>query len=122
MKIGVIGLGYVGLPRCLQFLKKGFDVYGFDTDISKIKILKNGKSYLTNVNKNEIKNYINKKLFVYNSFENIEKLDFIVICFGARSKSTGDPTPTNHYHLPPPALTLSAHGGSARLPCSAYTG
>lgn len=91
MKIGVIGLGYVGLPRCLQFLKKGFNVYGFDTDISKIKILKNGKSYLTNVNKNEIKNYINKKFFVYNSFENIEKLDFIVICLPTPLKNNSKP-------------------------------
>ena len=43
MKIGVIGLGYVGLPRCLQFLKKGFQVYGFDTDINKINFLKKKK-------------------------------------------------------------------------------
>ena len=38
--IGVIGLGYVGLPRCLQFLKSKFKVYGFDNDKKKLLSLK----------------------------------------------------------------------------------
>ncbi len=91
MKIAVIGLGYVGLPRSLQFLKEGLTVYGFDTDKSKIKSLKIGKSYLTNVKKNEIKKYINKKFFVSNSFENIQKVDAIIICL---------PTPLKNKNLP----------------------
>ena len=38
-KIGVIGLGYVGLPLAILFAKKGFKVFGFDTDVKKIKLL-----------------------------------------------------------------------------------
>jgi UDP-N-acetyl-D-glucosamine dehydrogenase len=91
MKIGVIGLGYVGLPRCLQFLKKGFTVYGFDTDLTKITQLKNKNSYLTNVDKKDIKKYINKKFFVFNTFEKIKYLDFIIICL---------PTPLKNKNLP----------------------
>ena len=39
IKIGVIGLGYVGLPLAILFAKKGFKVFGFDTDVKKIKLL-----------------------------------------------------------------------------------
>ena len=42
-KVGVIGLGYVGLPRVLQFCKKGFTVCGIDSDEEKIKTVKNWK-------------------------------------------------------------------------------
>ena len=37
MKIGIFGLGYIGLPRCIQFLKKGNKVFGFDIDKNKVK-------------------------------------------------------------------------------------
>ena len=91
MKIGVIGLGYVGLPRCLQFLKKGFEVYGFDTDINKINILKNRKSYLTNVKSLDIKKHINKNFYVFNSFVKIAELDFIIICLPTPLKTNNSP-------------------------------
>ena len=42
-KVGIIGLGYVGLPRSIQFCKKNIQVYGIDTDQSKTEILKKGK-------------------------------------------------------------------------------
>ena len=48
LKIGIIGLGYVGLPRAMQFCAKKFKVYGFDTDNNKINILRSGKSYIIN--------------------------------------------------------------------------
>ena len=91
MKIGIIGLGYVGLPRCLQFLDRGLTVYGFDIDLKKIKKLKNKKSYLTNVHSNSIKKYINKNFFVYNTFEKVQNLDYIIICL---------PTPLKNKNLP----------------------
>ena len=62
-KVGIIGLGYVGLPRALQFCNKGFTVCGIDSDEDKIKQLKIGKSYLTNVDENQIKKFIKKKTF-----------------------------------------------------------
>ena len=80
MKIAVIGLGYVGLPRCVQFLKNGFTVYGFEADKSKIKKLNKKKTYLTNVESKEIKKYINKRFFVYETFEKIKEVDYILIC------------------------------------------
>ena len=41
-RIGIIGMGYVGLPLALTFLKKGFEVFGFDVDEKKVAVLKNG--------------------------------------------------------------------------------
>ena len=48
-RIGVIGLGYVGLPLAIEFVKAGFPVAGFDIDPEKIKLLKKGKSYIKHI-------------------------------------------------------------------------
>ena len=61
-KVGVIGLGYVGLPRSIQFCKKNIQVYGIDTDQNKTDILKKGKSYITNIKNSEIVKNIKKNL------------------------------------------------------------
>tara|TARA_B100000780_G_scaffold45075_1_gene28057 strand:- start:130 stop:351 length:222 start_codon:yes stop_codon:yes gene_type:complete len=60
-KIGIIGLGYVGLPLCLRFLEVGFNVIGFDNDKSKIKKLKNGKSYIKSIPSSKL-NKLKKKI------------------------------------------------------------
>ena len=48
-RIGIIGLGYVGLPLAIEFVKAGFPVTGFDIDPEKIKLLKQGKSYIKHI-------------------------------------------------------------------------
>lgn len=91
-KTGIIGLGYVGLPRALQFCKKGINVCGLDIDEEKINQLNNGKSYLTNIKSMDIKKYINnKKFFPTNNFSYISELDNIIICL---------PTPLNKKNKP----------------------
>ena len=54
-KIGIIGLGYVGLPLGLEFTGKGFDVIGFDLDKKKIDFLEKGKSYIKHIDSEKIK-------------------------------------------------------------------
>ena len=66
--IAVIGIGYVGLPLCLRFLKRGFKVFGIDKNKKKIKIIKKGKSYIANINNREIKNAISLGFKVTNNF------------------------------------------------------
>ena len=81
LKIGIIGLGYVGLPRAMQFCAKKFTVYGFDTDSHKINILRRGKSYIINVKNSIIKKSIKNKIFIPTSnFSLISNLDVILIC------------------------------------------
>jgi len=53
--IGIIGLGYVGLPLCLEFANKGFNVLGFDVDENKIKNLMMGESYIKHISSEKIK-------------------------------------------------------------------
>ena len=78
-KIGIIGLGYVGLPLALQFSKKKFNVIGFDIDLKKINNLKRNKSYINHIPSKLIK--INKKkLFFTSSFYKILETDIIILC------------------------------------------
>src|SRR5918912_962226 len=53
-RIGVIGLGYVGLPLAVEFARAGFDVTGFDVDASKIAEINAGRSYIPDVPQEEI--------------------------------------------------------------------
>ena len=48
-RVGVIGLGYVGLPLVIEFTLKNFSVTGFDVDQTKIDLLKEGKSYIKHI-------------------------------------------------------------------------
>ena len=78
-KIGIIGLGYVGLPLACVFAKKKFDVTGFDIDKNKIAYLKKSRSYIKHIKNAEllkIKNYFK----VQNSFLKIKDLDIIILC------------------------------------------
>jgi UDP-N-acetyl-D-glucosamine dehydrogenase len=53
-KIGVIGLGYVGLPLAVEFAKEGFDVTGFDIDASKVGAINAGRSYILDVKSEDV--------------------------------------------------------------------
>jgi UDP-N-acetyl-D-glucosamine dehydrogenase len=48
-KVGIIGLGYVGLPLAVEFARGGFDVTGFDVDQQKIDAINSGRSYIPDV-------------------------------------------------------------------------
>ena len=78
-KIGIIGLGYVGLPLTLQFSKKKFEVLGFDIDIEKINLLNNNKSYIKHISSKIIKRN-RKNLTFTSSFNQISKVDIIILC------------------------------------------
>src|SRR5689334_21302752 len=54
IRVGVIGLGYVGLPLAVEFAKAGFDVTGFDVDQSKADQVNKGKTYIPDVEPQEI--------------------------------------------------------------------
>ena len=53
--IGIIGLGYVGLPLAIEFCKAGFSVTGLDIDQEKIDLLSQGKSYIKHISDNFLK-------------------------------------------------------------------
>ena len=77
--IGVIGLGYVGLPLSILFAKNKFKVIGFDIDKQKINKLRKRKSYIERIPKKDI-NKIYNKGFYTNNFSFIKNCNFIIIC------------------------------------------
>ena len=91
-RIGVIGLGYVGLPLALAFTDRGFRVLGFDVDARKIEQLDRGASYIPHMNAQRIRNAVESgRLAATGDFERLSEVDAIVICV---------PTPLDVHHEP----------------------
>lgn len=90
--IGIIGMGYVGLPLALEFADKGFLTIGFDIDENKIPLLNSGNSYIKHIKKERIKKVVDSKKFTATSdFSSLVDADVILICV---------PTPLNEHREP----------------------
>ncbi|MDR4507483.1 MAG: nucleotide sugar dehydrogenase [Candidatus Brocadiaceae bacterium] len=91
--IGIIGLGYVGLPLVLAFHKTGFPVTGFDLDLKKVKALKEGKSYIKHIPAEKIRllNTSEKTFDATTDFSLLNAMDCILICV---------PTPLSKHREP----------------------
>ncbi len=91
--VGIIGLGYVGLPLALEFANKGIKVIGFDLDESKIrKLITERKSYINHIPSAKIKSAVEKKkLDATTDFTKLPKADAVIVCV---------PTPLNHNREP----------------------
>jgi len=90
--VGVIGLGYVGLPLAMEFAKNGYKVIGLDTDKEKINNLLNGNSYVTDVSNESIKEVLSKKKFLPTyDFGKIQEVDVVIICVPTPLRKTKDP-------------------------------
>ena len=59
-RIGIIGLGYVGLPLAVEFAKAGFQVTGFDIDVAKIAAINKGHSYIGDVSSEDVSTAVRK--------------------------------------------------------------
>ena len=57
--IGIVGLGYVGLPLVISFTTKGYSVIGFDIDVDKIEKIQKGESYIKHIPNTPIESAIN---------------------------------------------------------------
>ena len=79
--VGVIGLGYVGLPLAIHFGHRGFKVLGFDVDTFKIDRLSQGRSYIKHIPADPIKGLITEgKLNATDDFSRLQEADCILIC------------------------------------------
>lgn len=80
-RIGIIGLGYVGLPLAIHFGQKGFNVIGFDLDARKIDKILHGESYIKHIPADTIREMTNAKQFdVTIDFSRLSEADCILIC------------------------------------------
>jgi len=90
-QIGIIGMGYVGLPLMIRYVQEGYKVIGFDIDKSKIGKLLEGKSYIEHIPDSEIKFAIERKFEPTTDFARVRDADALIICV---------PTPLNKYREP----------------------
>src|ERR1700728_857390 len=79
-KIGVIGLGYVGLPLCLLLSEAGFKVTGFDIDEKKVTDLEAGRSYIFRIPEDEIQAARRQGFSATEDFSFLAKQDAIILC------------------------------------------
>src|ERR1035438_717261 len=81
MKIGIVGLGYVGLPLALQFARGGVEVTGFDIDPEKIRKLNRGESYIQHIQSSAIGEQRKAGLFsATGDFKQIRQVEAVIIC------------------------------------------
>ncbi len=91
IKVSIIGLGYVGLPLALRFIKSGIKVFGIDTDIKKILKLKSGNSYIGSIKNHQLKYFKKNKDNFSDNLEDVKKADVIIICLPTPLKKNKTP-------------------------------
>lgn len=91
-RVGVLGLGYVGLPLAVVFAQAGFTVTGIDPIEEKVTKLAQGKSYVLDVPDETVKNLAESgKLKATTDFSALQELDAVSICVPTPLRKTGDP-------------------------------
>ncbi len=90
-RVGIVGLGYVGLPLTLLFAGEGFRVTGFDIDSTKVSTLNRGESYMWRIEPEHIAAAKAKGFAATEDFAHIAQMDAVLICV---------PTPLTTHHEP----------------------
>jgi UDP-N-acetyl-D-glucosamine dehydrogenase len=89
--IGVVGLGYVGVPLLLRYCEVGYKVIGFDIDHRKVDSLRNGNSYIEHISSQAIDNANEKGFEPTTDFSRVCEVDALILCV---------PTPLNRHREP----------------------
>ena len=91
-RVGIIGLGYVGLPLAVEFAKNGFDVTGFDVDTSKVDAINAGRSYILDVKTEDVAATVKAEKFrATTDMALLKDMDAIDICVPTPLRKTKDP-------------------------------
>ena len=91
-RVGVIGLGYVGLPLIVEFCLKGFEAIGFEVDENKTSEISAGRSYIVDVTSDNLRSCVdNGKLTATTDFSKLANCDVIIICVPTPLRKTKDP-------------------------------
>jgi UDP-N-acetyl-D-glucosamine dehydrogenase len=90
-RIGIVGMGYVGLPLALLFSNEGYRVTGFDNDPAKVDKLNSGDSYIVRITPASIQKAQKSGFCATAHYADVAEMDAVIICV---------PTPLNEYHEP----------------------
>lgn len=96
--IGIMGLGYVGVPLALRYNDEDYKVIGFDVDKEKIKCWESGIGYIKHIPPEKFKNAKSKGFVATSDFSRVKDVDAIIICV---------PTPLNKYREPDLSFIIS---------------
>ena len=81
MKIGIIGLGYVGLPLVIQFAQSGAQVLGIDVDDKKVEALNRGESYIKHIPSSALQAQLERgHIEATTDYPRVKELDAVLIC------------------------------------------
>lgn len=98
-KVAVIGLGYVGLPTAVEIARVGYDVFGVDANKQKVNKIGKGKSHISDISSEELKEVIKSGRFtVFNDYKVLKKADIVLICV---------PTPLDKNKVPDVSYIVS---------------
>jgi UDP-N-acetyl-D-glucosamine dehydrogenase len=90
--VGVVGLGYVGLPLLRAFFKAGFPVVGYDVDLEKVRLLRKGQSYLRHLGEDFVEEMSKSNRFVATAdAQELARADAIVVCVPTPLGAHGEP-------------------------------
>lgn len=95
--IGIVGLGYVGLPLMLRYCEVGYKVIGFDIDQEKVQSLRHGHSYIEHISSHSIESAVAKGFEATTDFSRASEVDALILCV---------PTPLNKYREPDLSFVL----------------
>ena len=98
-KIGIIGMGYVGIPLGLEFSDKGFNVLGFDKDTKRVDDINTGKQIMKHITKKSMDKFVENKGSATAEFSRIKNMDCLIICV---------PTPLDKHEQPDMSYVESA--------------
>jgi UDP-N-acetyl-D-glucosamine dehydrogenase len=89
--VGIIGLGYVGLPLAQAFSRGGFPVMGFDVDAAKVARLERGESYIGHISADTVRAMISRRFQATTHFERLKEPDAVIICVPTPLNETREP-------------------------------
>ena len=79
-KIGIIGMGYVGIPLGLEFADQGFTVLGFDKDEKRVEDINAGKLVMKHIKQKDMQTFVSKKGSATTNFSELAEMDCLIIC------------------------------------------
>ena len=104
--VGVLGLGYVGLPLAREFASAGLKVIGFDVDEKKVRILSSGRSIIKHVPNSEVKRIVKAGRFrATTDMARLKTVDAVLVCV---------PTPLTENREPDMRFVISSAGTIAK--------
>ncbi|MFC7071959.1 nucleotide sugar dehydrogenase [Halovenus rubra] len=90
-RVGVVGLGYIGLPLALSMIDAGYDVVGVDINDGRISQLDDGKSYVTDVSNERIRTALERGFTPTTDYEDLDEVTGVAVCVPTPLRKTGSP-------------------------------